>query len=219
MAPLPAAQNGFITFGSFNNSCKINPTVIELWAQVLKSVDKSCFLLKFKGGGDKEVKNHYLQQFEQQGIAAERVKIRNVQKDPVEHFRMYGQMDIALDTYPYNGTTTTCEALWMGVPVVSLVGRHHASRVGLSILSRVGLEFFAASTPAEYVAKSTALARKPEALTKIRASMRNRFAAGSLCDARKYAGHVESAYRKMWHKWCQSQSDNVPSEEAAICVE
>jgi len=211
VAPLAAERNGYVTFGSFNNSCKINPTIVALWSCILKANDKSHFLLKFKGGDDRHVREHYLNLFEQWGIEPERVEIYGL-KSPVEHLGLYAEVDIALDTYPYNGTTTTCEAMWMGVPVISLVGRCHASRVGLSILTRTGLEFFAVSTPDEYVAKATALASKPDSLAKIRASMRERIAASGFCDADAFAGGVEKAYRKMWHKWCKSQGEDVLGE-------
>lgn len=101
----------------------------------------------------------------------------------------------------------------MGVPVISLFGESHMSRVSLSILTQLGLEFFAASTPDEYIAKATALAAKPDSLAKIRASMRTRIANSGLCDAKAYAGNVEAAYRKMWHKWCKTQAVNVSSKK------
>ena len=125
------------------------------------------------------------------------------QKPAIEYLRLYNQVDIALDTFPYNGTTTTCDALWMGVPVISQVGQHHASRVGLSILSQVGLGSLAAASSEEYVAKATALAGNPEDLEKIRASMRPRMMASPLCHAKTFAQTVESAYRRMWHTWCR----------------
>lgn len=208
VASLPAAKNGYITFGSFNNNCKINPFITALWAEVLKADSRSRLLLKLKGGGDKQVNDRYISQFEQLGIGRERVAIYGW-KSPAEHLQLYGEVDIALDSYPYNGTTTTCEALWMGVPTISLVGQCHVSRVGLSILSRVGLGFFAASTPAEYVAKATALAANPESLAKIRSSLRARAATSGLCCAKLFSREVESAYRKMWHRWCQSRVADV----------
>ena len=158
------------------------------------------------------MKDNYFVRFKQLGIAPERVKILG-QMGPAAHLRLYEQVDIALDTYPYHGTTTTCEALWMGVPVITLVGQCHASRVGLSLLGRLGLEFFVTSSPAEYVAKATVLAGKAEALSRIRASMRNRMAVSTLCDAKKFVGHVEVAYRKMWRRWCSSQSSKIVSAE------
>jgi len=202
VAPLPAVRKGYVTFGSFNNNCKLSPIIMELWAKILKDNGNFRFLLKFQGGDGLELKNHYFRDFERLGIARERVGIYGW-KSPVEHLHLYKDVDIALDTYPYHGTTTTCEALWMGVPTVSMVGKRHASRVGLSILSRVGLESFATSTPQEYVAKATSLAKNLEALAKIRASMREQMAASSLCDAKGFARNVETAYRKIWCRWCR----------------
>jgi predicted O-linked N-acetylglucosamine transferase (SPINDLY family) len=183
VASLPADAKGYITFGSFNNNCKINAVVAELWAEVLKANSESHLLLKLKGGNDQQIKNHYFCLFERFGISRERIDICGW-KPPDEHLNLYGQVDIALDTYPYNGATTTCEALWMGVPTISLVGNCHACRVGLSILTCVGLDFFATSTPKEYIAKATALAANRQALAKIRASMRARIAASGLCYAK-----------------------------------
>ena len=160
---------------------------------------------KAYGIDEPQIKEHYLSQFEQLGVARQRVNIVGW-KLPAEHLRMYGQIDIALDTYPYNGATTTCEALWMGVPTISLIGPCHASRVGLSILSRVGLEFFAVSTPRDYVARAAALAANHAALAQIRSSARARIATSGLCYAKGFAGQLETAYRQMWHRWCQDRT-------------
>jgi predicted O-linked N-acetylglucosamine transferase (SPINDLY family) len=201
---LPAERKGYITFGSFNTNLKLNPYIMSLWAQVLRANDSSRLLLKFRGGGDEEVRNHYLDQFEQLGISRERVQICGF--DPlIEYLKAYNEVDIMLDTYPFNGATITCEALWMGVPTISLVGESHISRVGSSILSRVGLESLVASTPQEYVAKAAALAGEPQTLARIRTSIRQRVAGSSLCDAKGFARNVEGAYRKMWRKWCSSK--------------
>ncbi len=205
---LPAVKNGFITFGSFNNKLKINAQTISLWSQVLKANPGSRFVMKFSGGDEKPLKNFYLKQFEQLGITEDRIEIHDW-KSPAEHLKLYNQVDIALDTFPYNGTTTICEAMWMGVPTISLVGQLHASRVGLSILSQVGLEFFAVSSSDEYVKKATTLVNNIESLQKIRASMRQRMLSGTLCNAKAYASGIEAAYRKMWHKWCRSLGEKV----------
>jgi len=205
LTPLPADEKGYITFGSFNNNRKINSFIIGLWSEILKANQNSHLLLKFAGGDEQEIKNHYIVQFEQLGVEPERIEIYG-RKPRLEHLQMYGRVDIALDTYPYNGTTTTCEALWMGVPTVSLRGNSYVSRAGLSILNRVGLDFFVAQTPQGYVAKSTALANKRQALAKIRTAMHARLARTGFCHEKAFAYDVEEAYRKMWHKWCQSHS-------------
>jgi predicted O-linked N-acetylglucosamine transferase (SPINDLY family) len=136
-------------------------------------------------------------------------------KSSAEHLKLYDRVDIALDTWPYTGTLTSLEAMWMGVPVISLYddgNGYFLSRAGLSILSRVGLEFFACPTPAQYVAKATALSQNLEALAKVRASMRVRMANSVLCDAKAYAAGVEAAYRTMWHKWCHNQNSGIETE-------
>ena len=214
VAPLPAEKNGFVTFGSFNNNRKLNPFVISMWAQILKNNDNSRFILKWAGRSDKSLRDRYREIFEQFGIPPHRVQVAEAQRTFPEHLQLYGQVDIALDTYPYNGTTTTCEALYMGVPVVSLVGKCHISRVGLSILTRLGLGFLAASTPEEYIAKAGALAGRVQELAKIRAAMRRRMAASTLCNAKLYAGDIEKAYRMMWQRWCQQQTSG---EGETVC--
>jgi len=211
--PLPALRNGCVTFGSFNGSLKANPYILSLWAQVLKANEQSRLLMKFPGAGDQQMQEMFVRRFEEFGISANRVKIVGW-KPSVEHLKLYGQVDIVLDTYPFNGCITTLEGLWMGVPPVSLVGKNSLlSRSGLSILTRVGLEFFAASTPDEFVAKSTALSQNLPALAKIRASLRQRMSLSSLCDAKGYAASVEDAYRKMWYRWCRNQGVNTPDCE------
>jgi len=210
VTPLPAAKNGCVTFGSFNNKCKIHPFIMTLWAEILKADKNHRLLLRFKGGDDQEVKNHYFHHFERLGILREKVEICGW-RNPAEHLQSYGRVDIALDTYPLNGHTTTCEALWMGVPVISLVGKCHGSRLGLSVLSSIHLEFFAAATPREYVAKAAALAANRQALEKIRSSMRARIATSGLCCAKGFARGLEDAYRKMWHRWCRHQGTNIPT--------
>ncbi|MCP4607315.1 MAG: hypothetical protein GY845_01190 [Planctomycetes bacterium] len=200
---LPASRNDFITFGSFNSPGEIHPNIIKLWAMILRANRSSHILLKFGATTDRQMNRHYFSQFERWGISSDRVAICGW-KPMGEHLGLYGQADIALDTFPCNGFTTTCEALWMGVPVISQAGQCHASRIGLSILKTVGLEFLAASTSDEYVAKAIALAANRTSLTKLRSSMRPLMKDSQLCDANKFARKVEAAYRKMWHRWIES---------------
>ncbi|MFC1760936.1 hypothetical protein ACFL6U_02520 [Planctomycetota bacterium] len=202
--PSPVLRRKKITFGSFNDSSKINTAVLDLWSRVLVAVPGAGLLLKFRGGDSDRVSNHFLRQFQRRGIDPGRIQI--VGWLPQEqHLALYNEIDVVLDTFPYNGTTTTCEALWMGVAVISLVGTHHVSRVGLSLLNQVGLEFFAAQDSCAYVAKAAALASKPEALATLRESMRNRLLRSLLCDKVGFVRRVEKAYREMWQHWCKTQ--------------
>ena len=211
-ARLPALEKGYITFGAFHEIGKINPAVIELWSRILKATKDSKLMLKFIVGRDDEIRKMYLQHFEKQGIAPERIEIHGWL--PLsEHLKLYNQVDISLDTFPYNGTTTTCQSLLMGVPVISLAGEHHMSRVSLDILSRLDMQFFAAATGDDYVKKAVALAEKPEALAKIRETMRMRMAASPLCNRELFTNHIEQAYRTMWRKWCKKQGAPISSAD------
>jgi len=122
--------------------------------------------------------------------------------DRREHMGSYALVDIALDTFPYNGTTTTCEALWMGVPVVTLVGRTHAGRVGASLLSRVGLDELVTSSPDDYVAAAAKLARDLPGLAHLRSGLRAQVARSPLLAREAFARDVEAAFRQMWRLWC-----------------
>jgi predicted O-linked N-acetylglucosamine transferase (SPINDLY family) len=215
VASLPASRNGYITFGSFNSSSKIHPQIIELWAQILKANVNSRMVLKLGISLDRQMSSNYFRQFERFGINPDRVAVCGW-KTIDEHLKLYGEVDIALDTYPCNGYTTTCEALWMGVPIISRLGRCHASRVGLSILSSIGLDCFAASSPEDYVARATALAANRQALGRLRTSMRQRMAASALCDAGGFTRRVEAAYRKMWRRWCQTRIAGAPAKKQIL---
>ncbi|MCA1805974.1 MAG: tetratricopeptide repeat protein, partial [Xanthomonadaceae bacterium] len=138
-SPLPALATGQVTFGSFNNFSKLNPAVLELWAQVLQRVPGSRLLLKCPALTDAALREHTAAALQALGIGAERLELLGHTPTRAEHLALYARLDIALDTFPYNGTTTTCEALWMGVPVVTLAGRRHAGRVGASLLEAAGL--------------------------------------------------------------------------------
>lgn len=205
VGPLPMLKNGYVTFGSFNNQMKIHRLTRGLWASVLQAVPESRLLLKNRGGRDDAAAEAIYADFESLGIERDRVDIRPLVGNPQAHLATYNEVDLALDAYPYNGTTTTCESLWMGVPVLSLFGEVHSSRVGLSLLSNIDLEFFATSSPEEFVHRAVAIADNAEALETLRQTMRQRMAASPVCNAPQFARHLALLYRTMWHRWCERQ--------------
>jgi len=144
------------------------------------------------------------ERFAAHGVAGERLELLGPEAQLAAHLERHGEVDIALDTHPYHGTTTTCEALWMGVPVVSLAGGAHVSRVGVSILTRVGLGELVAQSPEQYVQKALSLARDLPRLAELRATLRERLKGSPLLDAPGIARSVEAAYRIMWRSWCAS---------------
>jgi predicted O-linked N-acetylglucosamine transferase (SPINDLY family) len=194
-----------ITFGSFNNFTKMNPPLAKHWAEILNRVPGSRLLLKAVALNCESVRENLRKMMKTAGIEADRLSLHG--SVPIaEHFAMYQQMDIALDTYPYHGTTTTCEALWMGVPVVTLAGDRHVSRVGVSLLSNVGLQELIASNPAQCIQIAVDLANDPTRLDQLRASLRQRMLASPLMDVPVFARGVEAAFRQMWMSWCEATS-------------
>jgi predicted O-linked N-acetylglucosamine transferase (SPINDLY family) len=205
VAPLPAQANGFVTFGSFNNYRKLNESVASLWARVLKAVPESHLLLKSIYSGDTQIQETMMRFFTAQGVDRARIEVEPWRGTSfAEHFAVYHGVDIALDPFPYNGTTTTCEAMWMGAPVITLIGNRHSGRVGLDLLSRVGLAHLAAKDADEYVKKAVDLARDIPALADLRRNLRERVRASPLCDAPRFAHEFEAALRRMWRQWCES---------------
>jgi predicted O-linked N-acetylglucosamine transferase (SPINDLY family) len=203
--PLPARQAGHVTFGSFNNLAKMNDVVLETWAAILEQVPGSAILLKARGLRNDEVKERILTAFAARGIEGEnRIQLMGHERSSLDHLRLYNQMDLALDTFPYNGTTTTCEALWMGTPVLTFTGESHASRVGASLLMHTGLGELVAEDRQGYIARAVALGRDWDALAKVRMGLREKFASSPVMDAARLARGLEKAYREAWQAYCAS---------------
>jgi predicted O-linked N-acetylglucosamine transferase (SPINDLY family) len=200
---LPMRDSGQITFGCFNNSAKINSDVVSLWAKLLIEVPGSRLLLKSKQLSELALRKRYLSEFEQEGVDPERIEIYGSIASTIDNLSLYHQVDLALDPFPYNGTTTTCEALWMGVPVIVLEGNSHAARVGVSILTNVGLPELIAQTSDNYVRIASELVRNPDYLVKLRLDMRERMQNSPLLDTDSFVKNIEAAYQKMWVKYCQ----------------
>jgi len=201
-SPLPALAAGHVTFGSFNKLAKVSTATVSLWAKAMKAVPGSRLILKSKALAEAETRAHVTGLFKAQGITANRLDLMGWIAGDRDHLALYGKIDVALDTFPYNGTTTTCEALWMGVPVLSLAGKGHASRVGASLLSQVGLKDWIADTSEDFTARAVRLTKDVNALATLRENLRATMAASPLCDAKAHARSVESAYRDMWRKAC-----------------
>jgi predicted O-linked N-acetylglucosamine transferase (SPINDLY family) len=200
---LPARHNGRITFGSFNNLPKINSEVIALWSRLLYQVADSRLVLKSKQFADKYVRQRFWDLFSNCGVAAERVTLLPRVASTAGHLSVYHQVDIALDPFPYNGTTTTCEALWMGVPVITLRGDRHAGRVGASILTRIGLAEMVAESQDQYTRIGMELAEDLDRLKNLRAGMRARMQTSVLCDGRSFARTVENTFQQIWQRGCK----------------
>ena len=161
-------------------------------------------LLKGKPFADTATRTLFLARLGERGVAAERVELVAWLPGAAAHLAAYHRVDIALDPFPYNGTTTTCEALWMGVPVVTLRGDRHAGRVGSSLLTQIGLTDLIANSVEEYLEIALALAGHPRRLEDLRRALRPRMAASSLCDGGAFARKMEAAFRTMWQHWCEA---------------
>ncbi|MEO6785470.1 MAG: tetratricopeptide repeat protein, partial [Chthoniobacteraceae bacterium] len=216
VSDLPAAAQGFITFGSFNNFAKINGRVLEVWARILAAVEGSRLLLVLKGSRQDRARRF----LEERGVAADRVEFmayyppptaRDAEAPPPAYLLRYHRVDIALDPFPYNGMTTTLDALWMGVPVVALIGAMTLGRASFSLISNVGLPELAAQNEDEYVRLATELARDIPRLTSLRATLRERMKASPLLDAPRFARNLEAAYRRAWETWCRKQEMPAPA--------
>ncbi|OGU10244.1 MAG: hypothetical protein A2075_21580 [Geobacteraceae bacterium GWC2_58_44] len=194
---LPLASSGRITFGSFSNLAKVTPEVIALWGRVLQAVPGSTLLLKCRPLGDPEVCARILEEFKAAGVDPGRIELHGGNPSPAEHLAQYQRVDIALDTFPYNGTTTTCEALWMGVPVVTLAGTRHAARTGVSLLTNCGLTELIAESRDDYVTMARELAGNAGRLRQLREGLRGRLQGSPLMDGAGITRELEAALLKI----------------------
>ncbi|KAK6942573.1 Tetratricopeptide repeat 1 [Dillenia turbinata] len=208
VCPTPALSNGFITFGSFNNLAKITPKVLQVWARILCAVPNSRLVVKCKPFCCDSLRQRFLSTLEHLGLESLRVDLLPLILLNHDHMQAYALMDISLDTFPYAGTTTTCESLYMGVPCVTMAGSVHAHNVGVSLLTKVGLGHLVAKTEDEYVQLALQLASDPTALSNLRMSLRDLMSKSPVCDGANFAVKLESAYRSMWRRYCKG---DVPS--------
>lgn len=199
---LPSTANGFVTFGSFNNFAKVTDPMLRTWARILAAVPNSRLLVKAAGMEDLGVRNDVEARMRRAGIPDARVELVAQVRETAAHLAMYGRVDIALDAYPYHGTTTTCEALWMGVPVVTRVGDRHVARVGLSLLTSLGRTAWAANNEEAYVRIAVDLARDVERLAEIRRTLRDAMRRSELLNHAGQARRFGEAVRGCWREWC-----------------
>jgi predicted O-linked N-acetylglucosamine transferase (SPINDLY family) len=181
-----------------NNFCKVTQPTLAAWVRLLQVIPQSRLILHIRQGAHRE---ELFKFFEQQGIARQRLVLMDW-LNIADYFKNYSQVDIALDPFPHGGGTTTCDALWMGVPVVSLAGKTAVSRGSLSILSNLGLADLAAFDVDRYIQIAASLAADLPRMGELRSSLRLRMQKSPLMDESRFARHIEAAYREMWHRWC-----------------
>jgi protein O-GlcNAc transferase len=206
VAPPPAVRNGYVTFGSLNKVAKVSPACARLWTRVLEAVPTARLLLSVAGG---DPRGAVRGQLAEMGLPVGRVDFADKAPTRRGYLQTFGRVDVALDTFPFNGITTTCDCLWMGVPVVSLAGGTSVSRAGQSILSAAGLAPLAAATAEAFVSFTSNLAGDLDALRALRAGTRERVRASALCDGRRFARELEAAYRAMWWRGAELSTGNA----------
>lgn len=204
VATAPCVARGYVTYGCFNAVSKVGLPVVSAWSEVLRRNPTARLVMKTRAFGDDASRRLYQQHFERCGVSRERVDLVG----PSAHQEVlpyYSEVDIALDPFPYNGGTTSCEALAMGVPVITLRGDRFVSRVGATIVESAGLPELVAGTVNEYIEKAVDLGRHPALIAEMRAGMRRRLAASTLCDTDGFTRRLEGAYRDIWRRWCDTQ--------------
>jgi len=217
--PLPCATNGYVTFGSFNNPAKVNDQVLDLWARVLRAVPHSRLVLKFRNWyAAPTLAARVRATLQRAGVEPDRVRLDSDAEPRGRHLERYAAIDIALDPFPFSGSTTTFEALWMGVPVVTLAGATMASRWSASMLRALKLERLIGGTEDDYLAIARGLAEDRAGLARLRAELRTRVAESPLCNGALRARQIERLYRAVWRRWCRTagEGDTVTRGRAAL---
>jgi predicted O-linked N-acetylglucosamine transferase (SPINDLY family) len=202
VVPLPALKNKCITFGSFNNLKKASPLTFEAWSTLLREIPNSRMVIKDRNLEGKYMRERVMSIFASYGVESSRITVIRLMRNNFDHMSAYNNVDIALDCYPYNGTTTTCEALVMGCPVVTRQGDSHVSRVSSSILTHVGHPEWIAHDMDEFVAIGKKLASDTKVLAAIRSKLRSEMYASPLCDPQRMRRELGDAIRFMWRDWC-----------------
>jgi predicted O-linked N-acetylglucosamine transferase (SPINDLY family) len=205
---LPAGETGHVTFGCFNNFAKTNVDAMELWAQILSAIPRSRLLMLCPTGGSRA---RVVDRFGGKGIEPARIEF--TERVPLaDYFLQFHRIDIALDPFPWGGGTTTCDALWMGVPTITLRGTTAVGRAGVSILSNVGLLDWIAQTPEQYLAIATKMSADVSTLAQLRSGLRTKMQQSPLMDAARFAADMQAAYRRMWEQWCLKSDSLHPDQ-------
>ncbi|OGI39148.1 MAG: hypothetical protein A2140_03225 [Candidatus Muproteobacteria bacterium RBG_16_62_13] len=201
---LPATEAGKVTFSSLHGLVKLNDRVIQLWARMLGALPESRLILQAKAFADEQTRKLFLERFEKHGVARQRMELLPF-LSLQEHLSVYHRVDMALDPFPWSGHTTSCHALWMGIPVVTLLGQTHAGRMVASALHQIGLSELISQSTDEYIEKTISLANDLPRLAELRRTMRERMLASPLCDGAGFTRELEAAYREMWVRYCEQQ--------------
>ena len=199
---LPAESRGDITFASLNNPAKLNEQVIALWATLLTALPTSRLILQAKAFADARTCALFRERFARHGIAGVRIEMLATMNFQ-EHLAVYHVVDIALDPFPWCGHTTSCHALWMGVPVITLPNDRHAGRMTASVLHNIGLPEYIADSPDDYIKIAQRLSQDPQHLSDLRHGLRARMQASALCDGAAFTQELEATYRELWRRWCE----------------
>jgi predicted O-linked N-acetylglucosamine transferase (SPINDLY family) len=199
--PLPALKTGHLTLGSLQNLAKINSAVLDLWCALLKALP-TARLLVFRSSLRGRTRDYILRQFTDRGIPPQRLDMRHLPEDTAGYLGVYRAVDLSLDTFPWSGHTTACESLWMGVPILTLYGNRHASRMAASVLTCLGLGEFVAKTPDEYIAAAVRVAGDLDSLAQLRGRLRRQMQESPLCDGKTFTRGLEEVYRDLWQRWC-----------------
>ena len=204
VSPLPALSNGFVTFGCFNNLSKMNDEVVALWAKILREIPQSRLFLKAKQLNQPSVRLEVSERFAALGVDVSRLVLEGFETRS-QYLTAYHQVDIGLDPFPFPGGATSAESLWMGVPVLTLMGASFISRQGIGLLMNAGLPEWIASDEDDYLARAVSHANNLQGLQTLRQALRQQVLASPIFDAPRFAHHFESALRGMWIKWCGQQ--------------
>jgi predicted O-linked N-acetylglucosamine transferase (SPINDLY family) len=205
VGPLPARSRGAITFGCFNNPAKITSEVIACWSRLLHTLPDARLHLKYKFFAESDAVQYFRNAFAAHGIDTQRICFSEQSPRP-EYIDSYNGIDISLDPFPFNGCTTSVEALWMGVPVITLSGDRFAGHMGESIMKNLELYACVADCPEDYLEKAVALATDLPRLADLRSRLRERLLNSPLCDGPTFTRDLETLYRKLRMNWCQAHS-------------